>query len=298
MGLVCARIDLVRMRPEAVRANSDHGRVDDYELLDVGDGMRLERFGSRIVVRPHPGAEGPRGDPDAWRSATLKYESGRGWSGPDTGDPWQIAMDGLTIELRQTETGQVGLFPEQQQSWAWLRDRAAQGMAVLNLFAYSGLATLVAAAEGASVVHVDASRPTVAWARRNAELSGLAGRPVRWIVEDAAAFVAREVRRGRRYDGVVLDPPSYGHGPRGRGWRLEDDLAPMLREVAQLVDAPKGFVLLTAHTPGFGPEQLAAELAAPFGVADADIDRGALVVTARTGATLELGAFARWPGTR
>ena len=272
--------------------------MDDYELLDVGDGMRLERFGARIVVRPHPGAEGPRGDPGAWRSATLKYESGRGWTGPDTGDPWQIAMDGLTIELRQTETGQVGLFPEQQESWAWLRDRAAQGMAVLNLFAYSGLATLVAATEGASVVHVDASRPTVAWARRNAELSGLAGRPVRWIVDDAAAFVAREVRRGRRYDGVVLDPPSYGHGPRGRGWRLEDDLAPLLHQVAQLVDAPKGFVLLTAHTPGFGPEQLAAELAAPFGVADADIDRGALEVTARTGATLDLGAFARWPGTR
>ena len=276
----------------------DHGAVDDYELLDVGDGMRLERFGERIVTRPHPGAEGPRGDPGAWRRSTLRYEPGRGWTGPDTGDPWQIAMDGLTIELRQTETGQVGLFPEQQGSWAWLRDRAAEGMAVLNLFAYSGLATLVAAAAGASVVHVDASRPTVAWARRNAELSGLGGRPVRWIVDDAAAFVAREVRRGRRYDGVVLDPPSYGHGPRGRGWRLEDDLAPLLHQVAELVDGPKGFVLLTAHTPGFGPEQLAAELAAPFGVADADIDRGALEVTARTGASLDLGAFARWLGTR
>jgi 23S rRNA (cytosine1962-C5)-methyltransferase len=272
--------------------------VDDYELLDVGDGRRLERFGSRIVVRPQPGANWRRIDPGAWGRATLTFEPERGWSGPDTGNPWQIAMDGLTIELRQTETGQVGLFPEQQPSWAWLRGRAAQGMVMLNLFAYSGVATLVAAAEGASVVHVDASRPTVAWARRNAELSGLAGRPVRWIVDDAAAFVAREVRRGRRYDGVVLDPPSYGHGPRGRGWRLEDDLAPMLHQVAQLVDGPKGFVLLTAHTPGFGPDQLAAELTAPFGIADADIDRGALGVTARTGATLDLGAFARWPGTR
>jgi 23S rRNA (cytosine1962-C5)-methyltransferase len=276
----------------------DHGRVDNYELLDVGEGGRLERFGSRTVARPHPGAEGPRRDPGAWRHATLTFEPERGWSGPDTGDAWQIAMDGLTVELRQTETGQVGLFPEQQDSWAWLRNRAAQGMAVLNLFAYSGLATLVAAAEGASVVHLDASRPTVAWARRNAELSGLDGRPVRWIIDDAAAFVAREVRRGRRYDGVVLDPPSYGHGPRGRGWRLEDDLDPLLHQVAQLVEASKGFVLLTAHTPGFGAEQLAAELAAAFGVADADIDRGALQVTARTGATLDLGAFARWPGAR
>jgi 23S rRNA (cytosine1962-C5)-methyltransferase len=282
--------------PKRSARTGDHWAVDDFELLDFGEGMRLERFGSRIVARPHPGANGLRGDPGAWRSATLTYEPERGWSGPDTGDPWQIGIDGLTVELRQTETGQVGLFPEQRDSWAWIRHRVAQGMAVLNLFAYSGLATLVAAAEGASVVHVDASRPTVAWARRNADLSGLAGRPVRWIVDDAAAFVAREIRRGHRYDGIVLDPPSYGHGPRGRGWRLEDDLAPLLRQVAQLVDGPKGFVLLTAHTPGFGPDRLAAELAAPFGMADAGIERGALQVTARTRATLDLGAFARWPG--
>jgi 23S rRNA (cytosine1962-C5)-methyltransferase len=277
---------------------ADHSAVDDYELLDAGGGMRLERFGSRIVARPHPGAEGPRHDPGAWRSATLNYVPGHGWTGPHTGDRWQIVMDGLTVELRQTETGQVGLFPEQQDSWAWLRNRVAQDIAVLNLFAYSGLATLVAAAQGGSVVHVDASRPTVAWARRNAELSGLAARPVRWLVDDAKAFVARELRRGRRYDGVVLDPPSYGHGPRGRGWRLEDDLAALLRQVAELVAAPKGFVLLTAHTPGFGPERLAAELGMPFGVADADIDRGPLQVRARTGVTLELGAFARWSGAR
>jgi len=272
--------------------------VDDYELLDVGGGARLERFESRLVVRPHPAAIGERRTPAAWSHASLTYVPGRGWTGPDTGDWWQIAIDGLNVELRQTETGQVGLFPEQQDSWAWIRNRVAQDMAVLNLFAYTGLATLAAAAEGASVVHVDASRPTVAWARRNAELSGLAGRPVRWIVDDAKAFVARELRRGRRYDGVVLDPPSYGHGPRGRGWRLEDDLAPLLHQVAELVDAPKGFVLLTAHTAGFGPEQLADMLAAPVGVSRARVDRGPLQVTARTGATLELGAFARWPGAR
>jgi 23S rRNA (cytosine1962-C5)-methyltransferase len=274
------------------------GPVDDYELLDVGGGARLERFGSRLVVRPHPAATGERRTPAAWSAASLTYVSVRGWTGPDTGDRWQIAIDGLIVELRQTETGQVGLFPEQQDSWTWLRSRVAQDVAVLNLFAYSGLATLAAAAEGASVVHVDASRPTVAWARRNAELSGLAGRPIRWIVDDAKAFVARELRRGRRYDGVVLDPPSYGHGPRGRGWRLEDDLAPLLHQVAELVDAPNGFVLLTAHTSGFGPEQLADMLAGPVGVSRARIDRGPLQVTARTGATLELGAFARWPGAR
>ena len=276
---------------------ADDGRVDDYELLDVGDGMRLERFGERIVVRPHPAATGERRTPAAWNDASLTYDSRRLWTGPENIDPWQVRVDGLTVELRPTTTGQVGLFPEQQDSWEWLQNRVAQGMVVLNLFAYTGLATLVTAAEGASVVHVDASRPTVAWARRNAGLSGLAGRPVRWIVDDSRAFVARELRRGRLFDGVILDPPSYGHGPRGRGWRLEDDLAPLLRQVAELVGA-KGFVLLSAHTQGFGPEQLADVLAAPFAVSRAMIDRGPLQVTARSGATLELGAFARWPGAR
>ena len=217
--------------------------MDDYELLDVGDGMRLERFGERIVARPHPGAEGARRDPGAWRRATLTFESERGWTGPDAADPWPVDVAGLTVELRPTATGQVGLFPEQAPNWAWLREVVAgadDAPTVLNLFGYTGVATLIAAQAGASVVHVDAARPTVAWARRNAELSGLADRQVRWIVDDAAAFVAREVRRGRHYAGVVLDPPSYGHGPRGRGWRLEDDLAPLLQQVAGLVDAPRG----------------------------------------------------------
>jgi 23S rRNA (cytosine1962-C5)-methyltransferase len=172
------------------------------------------------------------------------------------------------------------------------------GATVLNLFAYTGVATLVAAAADASVVHVDGSRPTVVWARRNAELSGLAERPIRWIVDDAATFVARELRRGRRYDGVVLDPPSYGHGAGGRSWRLEEDLAPLLDQIAELVGGPRGFVLLTAHTPGFWPDRLAEELAVSLGAPVAGIERGPLTLTARSGATLDLGAFARWPGKR
>ena len=274
--------------------------MDDYELLDVGDGMRLERFGQRIVSRPHPGAEGPRGDPGAWRGATLRFEPERGWTGPDAAEPWLVDVAGLTVELRPTATGQVGLFPEQAPNWAWLREPVAaanDAPTVLNLFGYTGVATLMAAQEGASVVHVDAARPTVAWARRNAELSGLADRPIRWIVDDAAAFVAREVRRGHHYAGIVLDPPSYGHGEGRRAWRMERDLAPLLRQVAELV-TETGFVLLTAHTQGFGPEQLADALVAPFAVSRARIDRGPLQVTARTGATLELGAFARWLGAR
>jgi 23S rRNA (cytosine1962-C5)-methyltransferase len=272
--------------------------VDDYELLDVGGGARLERFGSRVVVRPQRAADGPRLDTAAWQKATLTFEPGRGWSGVDATIPWQVAIHGLTVELRPTPTGQVGVFPEQAASWAWLRDRITPGADVLNLFAYTGLATLVATAAGASLVHVDASRPTVAWARHNATLSGLGDRPVRWITDDAPAFVARELRRGRRYDGVILDPPSYGHGLAGRTWKLEDDLAALLDRCADLVDDSDGFVLLTAHTPAFGPDLLAEVLADGLGTTATGIERGPLVLTATTGARLDLGAFARWPGAR
>lgn len=272
--------------------------VDDYELLDAGGGARLERFGPRVVARPHPGASGARDEGAPWSGVSLAFEPGRGWSGPDATTAWGMAVAGFHVELRPTSTGQVGLFPEQAPSWEWLRGRVTPGMEVLNLFAYTGVATLVAAAAGAAVVHVDASRPTMAWARHNAELSGLAERPIRWIVDDVAAFVAREVRRGRHYDGVVLDPPSYGHGSGGRAWRFEDDLAPLLDRCAELIDGPDGFALLTAHTPGFGPDWLAGELAASIGAPGAGVERGPLHLTARTGATLDLGAFARWPGAR
>ena len=276
--------------------------MDEYELIDVGGGARLERFGERLVDRTHPGAYGDRADPGAWADATLFHVPGEGWHGVDAADPWTIRLHGLTVELRATDTGQVGVFPEQAPSWDWL-ERAVRARtdgehtpAVLNLFAYTGLSTLVAAAAGATVAHVDASRPAVTWARRNAELSGFADRPIRWLVDDAASFVARELRRGRTYDGVVLDPPSYGHGRGGRAWRLEDDLEVLLAQCARLVRDRGGFVLLTAHTPGFGPAELSAALARSLRVPVAGIEAGNLDLTARSGRRLELGAYARWPG--
>jgi 23S rRNA (cytosine1962-C5)-methyltransferase len=272
--------------------------VDDYELLDVGRGARLERFGSRVVVRPLPEATGAHRDAALWRAASLRYDPDGGWSGRDAASIWQMDIAGLRVELRPTAAGQVGLFPEQASSWAWLRDRVSPGVRVLNLFGYTGVATLVAAAAGASITHVDASRPTVGWARRNAELSSLADRPIRWIVDDAATFVGRELRRGRGYDGVLLDPPSYGHGSAGQPWRIEADLAPLLDRCAELVGNSDGFVLLTAHTPGIGQDRLAETLAASLRAPLADVDRGPLQLTALTGAVLEVGAFARWPGAR
>ncbi len=276
--------------------------MDDYELLDIGGGARLERFGPRVVDRPHPAAYGERGDPAAWDTATLYFAPGEGWHGTDPTEPWRIDADGLAVELRPTDTGQVGLFPEQAVSWAWLRDviaaRAATGgqPEVLNLFGYTGLATLVAAAAGASVAHVDGSKPAVAWARHNAGLSGLADRPIRWLVDDAPGFVARELRRERRYDGVILDPPTYGHGARGRTWRLEDDLPSLLGGCARLIGGSRGFILLTAHTAGFGRAALGHALGTALRLPSARMETGDLALTARSGRRLDLGSFARWNG--
>jgi 23S rRNA (cytosine1962-C5)-methyltransferase len=273
-----------------------------YELLDAGDGRRLERFGSVVTDRPAPSALEPRRDPGAWEAADLMFSRNQGWTGAAAADPWTMELAGLTFELRATESGQVGVFPEQVPNWQWLRERVsgqahAEGDAgFLNLFGYTGGATLVLAGSGAAVSHVDGSRPAVAWARRNASLSGLAGRPVRWLVDDAEAFVAREARRGRQYRGVILDPPSYGHGAAGRSWRLEDRLAALLEGSIGVTGGKPELVLLTAHTPGFGAERLAEELAAALPRRAGDIEAGDLTLEARSGARLALGSFARCPG--
>jgi 23S rRNA (cytosine1962-C5)-methyltransferase len=279
------------------------GDLQGYDLIDAGDGRRLERFGELVVDRPAPMADEPPRDPSAWSRADLRFDRYVGWSAVADGPPqsWQAVEGDLRFELRPTETGQVGVFPEQSSNRAWARTAVAEALrgdeppSVLNLFAYTGAMTLAAVAAGASVTHVDGSRPTVAWARRNAELSDLADRPVRWIVDDVEAFVAREQRRERRYDAVILDPPSYGHGGRGGagGWRLEDRLDGLLGRCADLTDDDPAFVILTAHTPGFGPDRLAGELARAFGRAERSIDAGELGIHARSGAHLRLGAYAR-----
>jgi 23S rRNA (cytosine1962-C5)-methyltransferase len=260
-----------------------------------------------VVQRPHATAGDDAGAPRAWPPADLVFLPQVGWRSQRPLDPWRVAIDNLTLELRPTDSAQVGLFPEHARTWPWLRDRVQEAGAatgdrsaptILHLFAYTGATTLVLAAAGAAVAHVDAARPSVAWARRNAELSGLSDRPIRWLVDDAAAFVARELRRGRRYDGVILDPPSYGHGGGGRTWRLETDLDDLLDGCAALIGGSAGFVLLTAHTPGFEADRLAASLGFGLGVAARRIESGPLLLEATSGATLALGAFARWPGAR
>lgn len=269
-----------------------------YELIDAGDGRRLERFGEVVVDRPAPTADEPPRDRAAWSNAQLRFERYVGWTGSAAADPspWIVDDGGLHFELRPTETGQVGLFPEQGPNLAWIRTAILEvetPPSVLNLFAYTGAGTLAVAAAGAPVTHVDGSRPTVAWARRNAALSDLAARPIRWIVDDVDTFVRREIRRGRTYDAVVLDPPSYGHGPGGRPWRLSERLGGLLGSCAAATGPDPVFVVLTAHTPGFGPDRLAAELATAFGRRESDVDAGELAIRARSGARLRLGAYGR-----
>ena len=267
---------------------------DGYALIDAGDGRRLERFGSRVVDRPAPSAaDTQRGaGQEAWIAADLRFARDHGWTADDQA-PWTIAIDGLTVELRPTAAGQLGLFPEHALAWPWLRDRLAQkpGAEVLHLFAYTGVTTLALAAAGARVTHVDASRPAVAWARRNAELSGLADRPIRWIVDDALTYVRREERRGRHYTGIVLDPPSFGHGPTGTRWELDDAL-PVLLAACARVAAPEAFVLLTAHTPELAAGDLSTALEVAFGI-PAELESGDLELVADSGAVLPLGIAAR-----
>lgn len=269
-------------------------------LLDCGDGRRLDRFGGVVLDRPAPAVEGETPlDPPAWRRAVARYERGGGWYGRSVPEePWIVGVEGLRLELRLTDTGQVGLFPEHVPLWRWVarRAEARSGLRLLNLFAYTGGLTLAAARAGASVTHVDGSRTAVAWARRNAELSGLADAPVRWIADDAAVFVARELRRGRRYDGVVLDPPSYGHGGRGGVWRLEERLPDLLRSCSALLEDGSGFLVLTAHTPGWDGARLGTSLLEAFPPEvrrRGALETGALSLDAVSGAILPAGAFAR-----
>ncbi len=284
--------------------------MDDYELIDAGGGARLERFGKHVTDRPHGGAYGERRAPERWADADLRFDRDGGWSGSalaEANEGWPAAIGGSDLLLRPTDAGQVGAFPEHAAMLPWLRERVALRLAtapdgappirVLHLFAYTGLVTLALAAAGAAVAHVDAARPAVAWARRNAAANGLEGASIRWLVDDARAFVGRERRRGSRYDGAVLDPPTYGHGASGRPWHLDADLDPLLAECRTIL-SPDGFLLATAHTEHLGKDQLAGRLGLALRRGAADIETGDLRLDATSGASLARGVFARWDGAR
>ena len=235
-----------------------------HELLDFGDGRKLERFGQLVVDRPSPAADrSSKASPGLWQQAGGRFVRGRNatgkwvWSQPPNSN-WFVSHDAVSFALKATASGQLGLFPEQARNWDWIAEQLGQAhrpVRVLNLFAYTGGSTFAAAASGAEVVHLDAAKNVVQWARSNAKKSGLETAPIRWIVEDACRFVARERRRGNRYDAIIMDPPSYSHGPRGEVWKIEQ-LAALLEDCARLLSEQCRFMLLTCHSSGLSKAEL------------------------------------------
>ncbi|MGI6497059.1 MAG: class I SAM-dependent methyltransferase [Kiritimatiellia bacterium] len=240
-------------------------RPNEYELLDSGDGRKLERFGAVTLARPCAQAVWAPRRPGLWQRATASFdrENGLNWRGrPALPDPWIVPINGIRMKLAATDFGHIGVFPETRALWDRITAslsaaRAAAGggraPSLLNLFAYSGGATLAAARAGCEACHLDAARGMVDWARENAALNGLGNAPIRWIVDDVRKFLGREIRRGRTYDAVILDPPSFGRGKRGELYKIERDLLDTLREVSAVLSVRPVFVLLTSHTPGFSP---------------------------------------------
>ena len=232
---------------------------DDYELLDSGDGRKLERFGRYVLARPCSQAlwrpSRPKADWDR-ADASFDREDGNRWHGrSNLPKEWTIETAGVKFKLGGTDFGHLGIFPEQRAQWRWIREAVggAERASVLNLFAYSGGSTMAAALGGAEVCHLDASKGMVEWARENARLNGLADAPIRWIVDDAHKFMKREIRRGRRYDAIVLDPPTFGRGAGGEMYKIERDLKETLALVDGLLSAAPRFVLFSSHTPGLSP---------------------------------------------
>jgi 23S rRNA (cytosine1962-C5)-methyltransferase len=276
-----------------------------YELVDSGGGRKLERYGPYRVVRPEPQCLwSPRRPAAEWEAADAVFdpsdddEAGRWRFKGRPRESWPLAWGDVRFNGRFTAFRHLAFFPEQAANWAWLDAavRAAPGQPrVLNLFGYTGVASLVMAAAGAAVTHVDASKKAVAWARENAELSGLADRPIRWITEDARKYVQREVRRGSKYEGIILDPPKYGRGPGGEVWRLFDDLPELARLCAELLSENARFLVLNAYAERISGAALAGLLAECLAGRGGRIEWGELALEEAAGdRAIGMSFFARW----
>ena len=276
----------------------------DYELIDCGRGEKLERWGDKLLVRPDPQAiwNTPRNH-RGWRKPDARYSrsstGGGQWADKSVPQRWQVNYGDLTFNVGLMNFKHTGVFPEQGANWDFAREQikhAGRPVSVLNLFAYTGAATIACAAAGASVCHVDAAKGMVQWARDNARSSGLDDKPIRWIVDDCGKFVEREIRRGRKYDAVIMDPPSYGRGPSGEVWKLEENLYPFVELVSGVLSDEPLFVILNSYTTGLAPSvltyMLQTVIGGKFGGHTVSDELG-LPVT-QTGLALPCGATGRW----
>lgn len=276
----------------------------DYEVLDCSEGEKLERWGEYRLIRPDPQViwDTPKKNP-AWKKPNAHYHrskmGGGEWEFFDLPKQWKLSYNNLVFHLKPFSFKHTGLFPEQAVNWDWfgakIRD-AGRPIRVLNLFAYTGGATAAAAAAGANVTHVDASKGMVTWAKENAAASGLAEAPVRWIVDDCVKFVEREIRRGKSYEGIIMDPPSYGRGPKGELWKIEDSIYSLVKLCASLLSDQPLFFLINSYTTGLQPAVLAymlgSALVPKFGGKISAEEIGLSVV--ESGLILPCGASGRW----
>lgn len=278
----------------------------DYELLDSGDGLKLERFGKYTFVRPErQAAWQPRLAKSRWEAATARFQA---TSGDETGgrwqfrqpvpESWQMSYKGLKFLARSSASRHLGVHPEQASHWDWMSELARNSdspMRALNLFGYTGLATLALAHAGAQVTHVDAAKKSVAWARENQALSGLQDKPVRWIVDDALKFVQREARRGAHYEGILLDPPKFGRGPKGEVWEVFEMLPELLRQCRAVLSPQARFVVITAYAIRASALSLSQLLAETMHGLPGEVECGELVTRESGGGrSLSLSIYARW----
>ncbi len=265
-----------------------------YQLLDSGNQQKLEQFGPCRIIRPCGQAVWKPQNPSLWKEVDARFTrdpEGR-WEKKNLPSSWEIEVSGITFKLSPTDFGHLGIFPEQGKYWNEVTRRikeADREVHFLNLFAYSGGMTLAAARAGAQVCHLDASKGMVDWAKENAALNGLEEAPIRWIVDDALKFVQREVRRGRKYDAIVLDPPTFGRGSKGQVFKIEEDLAPILEGCRELLTEDPLFIMLSCHTPGYTPTILSHILEQEFG---GSIDCGELFLEGNEIFSLPSGVFA------
>lgn len=282
-----------------------------YELLDSGDGEKLERFGTYVLRRPDPQVLWKKNNEFAWNGADAFFskQGARGsWAiGKNVPERWQIEMNGLYFYVRPTSFKHTGIFPEQASNWNWIekkvsaarKDYGNKKPKILNLFGYTGGATLAAAKAGAEAVHVDGSKVAISWAKENAELSGLGDAPIRYILDDARSFVKREVRRGNRYDGIVMDPPTFGRGAKGEVWKLEEHFSELFDLCASILSDTPIFFLVNGYAAGYSSlaykNNLEILVTAYGGVAEA----GELAIEeSGSGRLLPAGIYARWSASR
>lgn len=278
----------------------------EYELLDSGFGEKLERFGDFVLARPDKEALWNKDlNKKVWDTANFHFEregQKTKWKiKKGTPDEWKIKYQNLTFLLKPTSFKHIGLFPEQIVNWMWMEKLIKKEISnrkeiqVLNLFAYTGGATLICAKSGASVCHVDASKQSVNWAKENANLSGLSDYPIRWIIDDAILFLKREIKRGRKYDAIIMDPPSFGHGPKDEIWKIEEGFLVLVDLCKQLLSENPIFFLINGYTAGYSSIVYENNLKEVFKDRKGQIESGELVIAQKnSNKLLPCGIFARW----